>query len=98
MEKEKIENFCKEKLNIDNELIRGEDNSFIISLYNSDEFGKIYSKLENSNFLNQLDENTVVTDQGSSLLYKADDANLLINLTADWDGDIYKLVINDLGE
>ena len=83
-------------LNINNELEPGDDDSYVITLMNSDEFGRMFSKLENSEDLNPLEDNQVVTEQGSSLVYESISEPYIFNLIADFDGDVYQLVINNI--
>ena len=68
----------------------------IIQLNNSNEFGKMFTKLDNSDDLEQLEDNQVITEQGSSLLYESKSYPFLFNLMADFDGDIYNLVITEI--
>lgn len=75
-----------------------EGDSYVIDLPDSDTYGMIYMLLENSNIIDLLDENQLVTEEGSSLLYQAIDEPYLVNLLADWQSDKYQLVINDMGE
>ena len=72
------------------------NDSYIIDLDNSDTYGKTYTKLEKSNLLEPLEENQVVTLQGSSLMYKTTDNSYIINLISDWEGNKYQLIINEI--
>ena len=74
----------------------GENNSYVIQLNDSNEFGRIFTKLDNSDDLEQLEENQVITLQGSSLMYESLSEPLLFNLIADFDGDVYQLIVNIL--
>lgn len=90
-----IEEYLK-SIGIDNQFEQGDDNSYVISIMNSNEFGKIFSKLENSDDLEPLEDNQVVTEQGSSLVYESISEPYMLNLIADFDNDIYQLVINKI--
>lgn len=90
-----IEEYIK-SLGIDKELEKGESNSYIIPLMNSNEFGKIFTKLEKAEDLDPLEDNQVVTEQGSSLVYESSSQPYILNLIADFDGDVYQLVINEI--
>lgn len=83
-------------LNINNELEPGDDDSYVITLMSSDEFGKMFSKLENAEDLDPLEDNQVVTEQGSSLVYESISEPYIFNLIADFDGNVYQLVINNI--
>ena len=92
-----IEEFIR-AIGITNTLVDGDDGSKVININSSDEFGRIYSKLENSPKLEIMYDNQVVTEEGSSLIYEAIDEPYLLNLIADWSGDVYSLVISKYEE
>jgi len=76
----------------------GEDGAYVIDLVDSNEYGRIFSTLEKSTDLDILEDNQVVTEQGSSLIYESDTEPYLLNLIADFDGDVYQLVVNNIEE
>lgn len=71
------------------------DGSYVIDLESSKAFGVIYSKLENSDDLEQKENSTLLTIHNGSIVYKYKDEYQLI-LIADWDNDSYKLVIEEI--
>ena len=71
-------------------------NSYIIDIPNSDEYGRIYSKLAKSDIVEEYEENQMITEQGSSLMYEVIDEDYIINLIADFDSDRYQLIINNI--
>lgn len=71
-------------------------NSYIIDIPNSDEYGRIYSKLDKSDIVEEYEENQMITEQGSSLMYEVIDEDYIINLIADWDSDRYQMIINNI--
>ena len=73
-----------------------ENNSYIIDMKTSDEFGVIYSKLENSDDLDIMYDNQVVTEQGSSLIYESQSQPFIVNLIADFEGDRYSLIVTEI--
>ena len=73
-----------------------ENNSYIIDIETSDEFGVIYSKLENSDDLDIMYDNQVVTEQGSSLIYESQSQPFIVNLIADFEGDRYSLIVTEI--
>lgn len=83
-------------LNIDKEVEQGDDNSWVVSIMDSTEFGKIFSRLENADDLDPLEDNQVVTEQGSSLVYESISEPYMLNLIADFDADVYQLVVNEI--
>ena len=85
------------ELGINKQANKGDNNSYVVDILNSDEYGKIYSILDkaiDSEELEMLEDNQVVTEQGSSLLYESTSEPYLLNLLADFDGDVYQLIIN----
>ena len=81
--------------NINKKYTISEDNNYIITLDNSDDFGKMFSHLEKIEDLEQLEDNQVVTEQGTSILYKSNSENYLFNLIADFDGNVYQLIVSE---
>lgn len=81
--------------NINKTYTISEDNNYIITLDNSNDFGKMFSHLEKIEDLEQLEDNQVVTEQGTSILYKSNSENYLFNLIADFDGNVYELIVSE---
>ena len=74
----------------------GDDGSYVIDLLDSDDYGKMFSKLERIKDLDLLEDNQVITEQGSSLMYESKSEPFLLNLIADFDGDVYQLVVTEI--
>lgn len=83
-------------LGIDYKVQLSEDGNYVIDIPNSDAYGKIYSKLDKSEDLDQIEDNVLLTEQGSSIMYESESEPILLNLIADWEGDIYQLIINNI--
>lgn len=86
------------QLNITLEGEIGDNNSYVVSLKDSNDYGRIFSKLEKSDDLDPLEDNQVVTEQGSSLMYESLSEPFLLNLIADFDGDVYQLIVTRIEE
>ena len=69
---------------------------YVITLVDSDDYGRIFSKLDKSSILDIIEENQVVTEQGSSLMYEDDEEKFLLNLIADFDSNQYQLVLDKI--
>ena len=69
------------------------DGSYIVDIYNSDEFGRVYSVLEKNDDVEELYSNSLLTIHNSSISYLYD--NYQITLVADFEQDLYKLVISE---
>lgn len=68
------------------------DDSYVVDLPNSDEFGKIYSKLDKNDDVEYLEDNSLLTVNNASMYYRYDD--IQITLIADFLNDEYKVVAN----
>lgn len=72
------------------------DDAYVIDISNSLEWGKVFTKIDTSSKLNQLEDSQVVSEQGTSLSYLSQDENFMVSLIADFEGDVYSVVINKL--
>ena len=78
-----------------------QDNSYIIDILNYDEFGKIFSELEQADqkeIIQQIDDSIIVNMHTTSIayIYESDDNTYSLLLQADLDNDIYKLIITEV--
>lgn len=67
---------------------------YIIDLEDSDEYNKTFSKLDKSNLVEENEDSSLATLQMSNVFYESDKYSF--NLVADFDNDIYKLVVHEL--
>ena len=74
------------------------EDAYVVSLTNSNEYGRMFTKLEKSDDLDIMEDNQVITEQGSSLMYESESQPFIISLLADFDQDIYQLVVNTIQE
>lgn len=74
------------------------EDAYVISLTNSNEYGRMFTILEKSDDLDIMEDNQVITEQGSSLMYESESQPFIINLLADFDQDIYQLVVTTIQE
>jgi len=65
--------------------------TYVIDINDSKEFSKVYSLLDKSSDVEEVDESNLLTVHNSSTLFLTDEYQL--NLLADFDHDSYKLVI-----
>ena len=77
---------------------KSENGSYVVSLKSSNDFGRMFTKLEKADDLSPLEDNQVVTEQGSSLMYESESEPYLVNLLADFDGDVYELIVTEIGD
>lgn len=71
------------------------EDSYIIDIQDSDEYARYYSKLDKSDLLEEDDESSQVTLENSSIQYETTDGKFSLTLLADFDGDVYTLVIKE---
>lgn len=69
-------------------------NTYIIDLENADQYSKVFSKLDRSKEVKELQSSSISNTSISNVMYVNDDYNL--NLIADFDNNVYKLAIYEL--
>lgn len=84
------------KLGIMEEGTRTSSHNYVIDLDDSDHFNRIFSKLDKSDLVEENEDSSVVNLEVTNILYIADGFSL--NLIADFEQDIYKLVVSDVEE
>lgn len=82
-----------QELNINKEYEKIDNRTYSITIDNSNEFGKIFTKLDNSNIIESLEDSQLVTNEGTSLIYENEE--YLLTLQANFENDIYNLIITD---
>lgn len=68
--------------------------SYTIDIEDSDDFGRFYSILDKSSKVEEMEDNAINNVHTISLVYLYKD--ILINLTADFDGDKYTLIAKEI--
>lgn len=87
-----MEEFLR-KLGIDKTGEKGLNGTYVITIDNSDDYGKYYSKLDKSQLIEEDEESSQITMETSSIQFVNDDYT--ITLLADFDADTYKLTIKE---
>jgi hypothetical protein len=87
-----MKDFLK-KLGIDGEPIKS-GNLYVIDITDSDEYGKIYSRLDKSDLVEEVADSSQMTYENASIQFESDD--YLITLLADFEADNYKITIKEL--
>ena len=67
------------------------ENSYVIDLYSDREYSKYYTKLDNSNLVEEDEASTLMNANASNIRYTSDEFDL--TLLADYDADSYSLVV-----
>lgn len=82
------------KLNITEQPTKDGD-SLIVNIMDSDDYARVYAKLDKSDLVEELEESSQITLENSSIQYESVDGKYNLTLLADFDGDIYTLVIKE---
>ena len=65
--------------------------SYIVNIPDSNAFGKVYSLLDNSDLVYNLEDNDLIGEESVSVMYTNDE--FLLNLIMDMDSEKYQLVV-----
>lgn len=82
------------ELGITESPVKSSNNTYVIDIADSDEFGKIYSKLDKSKHVDEIASSSQMTYESASIQFENDE--LLLTLMADFEEDNYKLTIKEL--
>jgi len=69
------------------------DGSAVLDLMDSNEYGKIYSKLDKSDLVEEDPDASSITYESSNISFSNDE--YIITLVGDFDADIYKVVVRE---
>ena len=69
-------------------------NNYIIDIEDSNEYGKIYSKLDKNDLVEENDDSSSITANNSHIVFESDDYQF--TLIADFENDAYKLVCKEI--
>lgn len=87
-----MEKFLKQ-LGIDLALYKNDDGDYSADIKDSNEYGRIFSKLDKSDLIDEDQECSTVTFENSNIQYVNDDYT--ITLIADFENDTYSLHIRE---
>ena len=87
-----MEEFLKE-LGIQGKLIPSKNNSMILDIEGSDNYGRIFSRLDRSDLVEENEDSSLLTAETSSLQYESEE--YIITLLSNFDTDEYKLIIRE---
>ena len=79
------------ELGISGELIDSDNNTKTLDIEGSNNYGKVYSKLDNSDLVEEDENSSQVTEDTSSIQFDNDD--YILTLLANFDTDEYKLIV-----
>lgn len=87
-----MEEFLNE-IGIQGKLNITDDNTGVLEILGSDNYGRIYSRLDKSNLVEEDEDSSQMTAETASIQYESE--QYLITLLANFDTDEYKLVIKE---
>lgn len=70
-----------------------DDGCYVVDIADDTEYGKIYSKLDKSDLVDEDEDSSQITMDTSSIQYIGDDYSL--TLLGDFEGEVYKLTIRE---
>lgn len=70
--------------------------NYVIDLEDSDHYNKIFSRLDKSDLVEENEDSSVVNLDVTNILYISE--KYAINLIADFEQDLYKIVVTELEE
>lgn len=84
------------KLGISNRGYFEGNNVYVIEFDNANEYNKCFTKLDKADIIEEDSANSFTDMDNSSILYDNDEYSF--NLTADFNNDIYKLIVLKKGD
>ena len=91
-----LNEFKDEVLHIEKKGYYSDNDNLVIDLADSDEYSKVFAMLEKNNDIYPEEDNQLVTEDTSSLIYASKDYNFIINLVSDWDAGRYQIIISEV--
>ena len=88
-----MEEFLKQ-LNISERGNKSNNGVYVIDLDGSDDYGRIYSKLDKSDIIEEVPESSQITYETSFIQFENDD--FVVTLIADYENDNYKMTIKEI--
>lgn len=73
-----------------------DDNEYVVDIDNSDQYGRIFSKLEKSTKVHDIEDDSVFNDEEDILHFEAE--KYTIELKADWEADKYSMKLTEKTE
>lgn len=70
--------------------------AYVIDLEDDVEFGKMYTILDKSDILEEMDENQLITVDEAHVSYMDIDGEYQVSLIGDFNSGIYRVVVNEL--
>ena len=83
------------QIGINDSPTRKDDSTYVIDIHDSDEYARYYGKLDKSDLVEEDEESSQITLENSSIQYISEDNKYTLTLLADFDGDVYSLVIRE---
>ena len=82
------------KIGINNPGYYSDSSTYVVDLNDSDEYSKAFTKLDNTDLVEELSDSSVSNAYVSNVMYVNDDYS--INIIADFDSETYKIIVHKL--
>lgn len=82
------------KLGLDYVGYYSDSDTYVIDLNDSDEYTKVFTKLDRSNLVEEVEDASISNSSISNVLYVNDDFS--INIIADFESDNYRIVVHEM--
>lgn len=79
------------QLNINNPGTLTDDDEYVVEIPDSNEYSRIFSKIENSDIVREVEDDSVFDIDNNTLYFESEDYELELN--ADLENDVYSLVV-----
>ena len=80
-----------QRLNINNDGYLTDDGEYVVEIKDSNEYSKVFSKIESSDLVHEVEDDSVFDIDNNTLYFEAEDYDLELN--ADLKEDTYSLIV-----
>lgn len=80
-----------QRLNINNDGYLTDDDEYVVEIKDSNEYSKVFSKIESSDLVHEVEDDSVFDIDNNTLYFEAEDYDLELN--ADLKEDTYSLIV-----
>lgn len=82
------------KIGINNPGYYSDSSTYVVEMNDSDEYSKAFTKLDNTDLVEELSASSVSNAYVSNVMYVNDDYS--INIIADFESETYKIIVHKL--
>lgn len=71
-----------------------DSNTYVVDIMSANDYSRISTKLDKSDLVEEVEDSSISNTSISNIMYESEEYSL--NLIADFDSDIYKLVVHKI--